>query len=321
MNQKLLSIDDLVMHLYTLMGIVRAVDGITLRIEENEAIGLVGESGSGKSMTALSIMGLTPPYGKYSRGQIIFRNRNLLELSDRDKRAIRGKEIGMIFQDPMTFLNPVMKIGDQIAECILAHQSVKKSEAKMEAVEGLRMTGMPSPEEFSSYYPFQLSGGMRQRVMIAMALSCRPNLIIADEPTTALDVTVQQQILALIKERIKDRGTSLLLITHDLGITAFICDRVYVMYAGKILENAPTTELYSEPKHPYTIGLLQSTPAVNRSLERFPTIDGRVPDLSNPPEGCRFNPRCSKVKPICYKEDPPVVEIGKDHEVKCWLFS
>jgi oligopeptide/dipeptide ABC transporter ATP-binding protein len=303
------------------MGVVKAVDDVTLEIRENEKVGLVGESGSGKSMTALSIMGLTPPYGKYLKGEIVFKGRNLLKLSEKEMRTIRGKEISVVFQDPMTFLNPVVKVGDQIVECIRTHRKESKEEAKKKAVEGLRVLGIPSPEKFADYYPFQLSGGMRQRVMIAMALSCNPSLLIADEPTTALDVTVQQQILALIKERVRDLKTSLLLITHDLGLTAFLCDRVYVMYAGKILEHGETSKFYSEPKHPYTIGLLKSIPTIGRFVKEFGNIKGAVPDLTNPPKGCRFGPRCNQVKRICLEEDPPAVEIEREHIVRCWLYA
>jgi len=305
---------------HTTRGIVSAVDGIDLTINRKEVVGLVGESGCGKTMTALSVMRLVPnPPGRIVDGEILFEGVNLLKLTQKEIQSVRGRSISMIFQDPMTYLDPVMNIGDQIAEAIICHQDVSKSEAHDRVLQALQMVRMPNPARVSRFFPHQISGGMKQRAMIAMALSCRPSLLIADEPTTALDVTVQMQILDLIKKIKDDLATSLLLITHDFGIVAEICDRVYVMYAGKIVENADAVTLYERPKHPYTYGLLECVSGMQGSQENLPTIPGFVPDLVDFRPGCRFQPRCSRAKPICGQKEPPPVAIEPHHTVFCWL--
>jgi oligopeptide/dipeptide ABC transporter ATP-binding protein len=319
-NEELIRIKNLKTHLYTINGIVKAVDGIDFHINQGETLGLVGESGCGKSMTALSIMRLLPELGKTIEGNVLFKNNDLLQLSEEEMRKIRGKEISMVFQDPLTFLNPVFKVGDQITEAILLNQKVPKKEAKVQTIEYLRMTGIPSPERVALNYPHQLSGGMRQRVLIAMALSSHPALLIADEPTSALDVTVQAQILELIKKLRDDMGLSMLMITHDMGVVAEICDRACIMYAGKIVENGEINTLYEEPKHPYTIGLFKSVLKMEYK-KRFETIGGSVPDLTKLPKGCRFNPRCSRATDICKEKEPPTVSIEKGHSVNCWLYT
>lgn len=320
-NEKLLRVHDLKTFFFTTYGIVKAVDGIDLKIDKGEAIGLVGESGCGKTVTALSIMRLVPdPPGRIIAGEISWKGQDLLVLGAKEVRRVRGKEISMVFQDPMTFLNPVIKVGDQISETILLHQSVTKKEANRKAIELLEKVRIPSATEVVEHYPHQLSGGMRQRVLIAIAISCNPALLIADEPTTALDVTVQSQVLNLIEQLRKELNTSLLLITHDLGIVAKICDRVYVMYAGKIVEQADVFSLYENPKHPYTIGLLKSTLSINEYKKTLKAIEGTVPNLINPPSGCRFHPRCHHAKSICRVRQPAPVEVEPGNIVYCWLF-
>jgi len=303
------------------MATVKAVDCVQLAIDSKEAVGLIGESGSGKTMTAFSIMRLVPRPGRIVGGEITFQDRNLLELNEREMQAVRGKSISMIFQDPMTYLNPVMKIGDQIAEVVVRHQHIERGGARRIALDALEKVQMPDPSIIMNYYPHQLSGGMRQRALIAMAISCRPSLLIADEPTTALDVTVQMQILGLIGRIKEEFATSLLLITHDFGIVAEICDRVYVMYAGKIVEGADVFALYENARHPYTRGLLECLLSPKEYKETLPTIGGFVPDLANPPSGCRFHPRCPHVRPICSEKEPPVLEVEPGHSVFCWLYT
>jgi len=317
-----LDVQALKAYFHTSLGTVKAVDGVDLTIDKKEAVGLVGESGCGKTMTAFSIMRLVPsPPGKIVGGKILFQGRNLLELSDREIQAVRGQSISMVFQDPMTYLNPVMKVGSQVAEVVLRHQGVDREEAKKIALESLKTVRIPTPSSVFGYYPHQLSGGMRQRALLAMALSCKPSLLIADEPTTALDVTIQMQILDLIRRVRDELSTSLLMITHDFGIVAEICDRVYVMYAGKIVETADVIALYENPKHPYTGGLLECVLSPKEYKESLPTIGGFVPDLANPPTGCRFHPRCPHLKPICIQKEPPAVEVEPRHKVSCWLYQ
>jgi len=319
---ELLKIQDLKTYFFTEGGVARAVDGISLSLHERETLALVGESGCGKSVTALSILRLIPdPPGKIVGGSILFENINLLELSEKEMRKIRGNKISMIFQEPLTSLNPVFRIGDQIAEAIELHQEMKKKEAWQKSVEMLRLVGIPSPEKRAKDYPHQLSGGMRQRAMIAMALSCHPQLLIADEPTTALDVTIQAQILDLINSLKEELGMALLLITHDLGVVAETAKTVAVMYAGRVVEYADVKELFKNPLHPYTQGLLHSLPRVNelvREKARLDAIPGTVPPILNLPEGCKFSTRCAKVFAPCKETEPEFK--GKNHLIRCWLY-
>jgi oligopeptide/dipeptide ABC transporter ATP-binding protein len=301
------------------------VDGVSLGIEKGEALGLVGESGCGKTMTAFSIMGLVPSPGKIVGGEIWFSyddtRKDLTKISEEEMRKVRGEKISMVFQDPMTYLNPVMKIRDQIAEAIVLHQKVPRGEAGRKAIELLEKVRIPIPSTVAQYYPHELSGGMRQRALIAMAISCNPDLLIADEPTTALDVTVQAQVLELIKQLKNEMNMALMLITHDLGIVADTCDRVCVMYAGRIVEEGNVYDIYREPKHPYTMGLLKSTLSIDEFKETLVTIEGTVPDLTNLPPGCRFRPRCSQISDRCRETVPPVVEVKRGHKVSCWRYA
>lgn len=299
---------------------VKAVDDVSLRIKKNCTVGVVGESGCGKSTVGLSIARLVPKPGRIVRGEAFFKGEDLLKLSERKMQDLRGKEISMIFQDPVTFLNPLMKIKDQIAECILAHKKARKSDVRNEVINVLTSVQIPSPSEVAEYYPHQLSGGMRQRALIAMAILSKPSLIIADEPTTALDLTIQAQVLSLLKNLQEETQTSFMLISHDLGIVFGFCDEIYVMYAGKIVESADVFALYEKPLHPYTKGLLDSVLSIDEFKEDLRTIDGRVPDLCNPPSGCRFHPRCSKAMSICRKKEPASVHVGHNHFVSCWLY-
>ncbi|MGQ9645883.1 MAG: ABC transporter ATP-binding protein [Thermodesulfobacteriota bacterium] len=318
----LLTIRNLKTHFYSAGKTVRAVDGVSFAIGEGKTFGLVGETGCGKSVTALSILRLIPyPPGKIVGGEIWFRGRNLLDLPEDEMRSIRGKEISMIFQEPMTSLNPVFRIGDQMAEVIMLHQGVNQSRAMERAVEMLVKVRIPDAERVVKQFPHQLSGGMRQRVMIAMELSCHPFLLIADEPTTALDVTIQAQILQLIKDMKKEFHTSILLITHDLGIVAELCDRVAVMYAGSIVEEARVEEIFAEPKHPYTQGLWGAIPLLDKEKETLTVIPGTVPDLSQPPPGCPFHPRCAFRFALCDQTPPPLFEVSPGHLVSCYLYG
>ncbi|RLE08575.1 ABC transporter ATP-binding protein [Candidatus Aerophobetes bacterium] len=320
--KELLRVKDLKTYFFTHEGIVRAVDGVSFEINKGETLGLVGESGCGKSVTALSIMRLVPnPPGKIINGEIYFEGKNLLELDEKEMRRIRGKKISMIFQEPMTSLDPVFTIGHEIMEAIQLHQGLKKEEARQRAIEALRIVGMPDPERRMDEYPHELSGGMRQRAMIAMALSCNPTLLIADEPTTALDVTIQAQILRLIDE-LKDKfGASVILITHDLGVIAEMCDYVAVMYAGHIVEYTNVDTLFSSPLHPYTKGLNRSIPRLDVESERLEIIKGSVPNLLNVPSGCPFHPRCDFCEERCVKEMPKLMEVEDHHLVRCHLFG
>lgn len=372
MPEPLLSIRNLRTYFYTYAGIVRALEGIDLDIYKGETIGLVGETGCGKSVTSLSIMRLVAnPPGKIVDGRIIFKGEDILQKSEAEMRKIRGDEITMVFQDPMTYLNPVMTIGDQIAEVIILHQdlgreavsyrlgelkeelstaeadgrptgAIKERLAKLESTldnppkltrrqikdialrrvaDVLRLVRMPYPEKVVKQYPHELSGGMRQRAIIAMALSCSPDLLIADEPTTALDVTIQAQLLALLNELKKEIGASVMIITHDLGIVAETCERVVVMYAGRIAEVAHTKDLFRHPLHPYTQGLLRAVPKLHKEVEELEIIPGSVPNLIYPPSGCRFHPRCPFAMEICKAETPPMYDVEPGHQVACYLYA
>jgi oligopeptide/dipeptide ABC transporter ATP-binding protein len=316
---KLLEIKNLRTYFYTDDGVARSVDGVSYEVDRGETLGVVGESGCGKSVTALSIMRLIPdPPGKITGGEILYNGTNLLKLSEDQMREIRGNEISMIFQEPMTSLNPVFNIGHQIDEAVILHQKVSKAEARNRAIEMLRLVGIPAPEQRYHEYPHQLSGGMRQRVMIAMALSCNPALLIADEPTTALDVTVQAQILDLITKLQEELGMGMIMITHDLGVIAEVSDRVAVMYAAKIVEYSTADEIFYNAKHPYTIGLLKSIPRLGEKVERLATIEGTVPSPTNFPVGCHFCTRCAYADELCWNDEPPLVEIETGHLAACW---
>jgi len=321
----LLEVNNLRTHFLTRRGLVRAVDGVSFYLDRGELLGLVGESGCGKSMTALSVMRLIAPPGKIVEGEILFDGQDLLKLSDAEMRQMRGDDIAMIFQDPMTSLNPVFTVGEQIAEALRLHRKLSRKEAKRAAVEAMREVAIPDPARRIDDYPHQLSGGMRQRVMIAMALACNPKLLIADEPTTALDVTIQAQILELLDELRKQRELAVLLITHDLGVVAEVADRVAVMYTGRIVEESPVDELFARPKHPYTEGLLRSVPKLTSEhvarKERLETIDGTVPRPTDLPPGCHFAPRCSHRMPRCTEGDIPLYQLENDVQVRCVLYD
>ena len=315
-----LEIRDLTIHYVTEDGTVRAVNNMSLEIAEGETLGLVGETGAGKTTTALGILQIVPdPPGKIIGGEIIFEGEDLLSKSAQEMRNIRGNQISMIFQDPMTALNPVLTIGDQISEVIMLHRGVSKKESIKQAQEILEKVGIPGTRH--NEYPHQFSGGMRQRVVIAIALACNPNLLIADEPTTALDVTIQAQVLTLMKDLKTEFNTSMLLITHDLGVVADVCDRVAIMYAGNVVEYTTKENLYTEPKHPYTIGLFGSIPSPDADEEKLTPIEGLMPDPSNLPTGCTFHPRCPKAMPECSSVEPENVEVTPGHYVKCLLYS
>ena len=319
-NNILLSVHDLKVYFYGNHTIARAVDGVSFDVFNNETVCLVGESGCGKTVSALSILGLVPsPPGKVEGGRVLFEDRDLLSLDEEDIRAVRGNRIAMVFQEPLTSLNPVFAVGDQIGEAIKTHKQVKPDELKERCIQLLKDTGIPSPEERLTNYPHELSGGQRQRVMIAMALACRPDLIIADEPTTALDVTIQAQILKLL-DSIQKTGTgSVLYITHDLGVVANIADRVYVMYAGIIVEQGATSDLFNNPRHPYTRGLLASLPSRSRKGKGLYSIPGSVPDPAFKPAGCPFHPRCDLALESCEKELPIMYDFGKGQMSRCPL--
>ncbi|HPC04900.1 MAG TPA: ABC transporter ATP-binding protein [Syntrophales bacterium] len=318
--EPLLEIRDLKTYFDTREGTVRAVDGVSLSIGRGDTLGVVGESGCGKTVLSLSVMRLVPvPPGRYAGGRILFEGRDLLELDEKRMRDIRGKDISMIFQEPMTALNPVLSVGDQIGEVFRVHRGMSRKEALREALEMLRLVRIPSPEERLSDYPHQLSGGMRQRVMIAMALACRPRLMLADEPTTALDVTVQAQILDLVGKLKEETGTSVLLITHDLGVVAESAEHAAIMYAGRIVEYGTVRSLYARPFHPYTAGLLASVPRMSvGGKSRLSVIPGTVPDLFDLPPGCRFRDRCPGPLRRCGEEEPELAELEEGHFVSCW---
>ena len=317
----LLEVRNLKTYLSTSQGLIKAVDGVSYDVGVGETVALVGESGCGKTMSALSIMRLVPkPQGSIVDGEIRFQGKDLLTLDDEAMRRTRGQEIAMIFQEPMTSLNPVLTIGRQITETLEAHDTVSKDEARKRALELLQLVGIPDPERRLSDYPHQLSGGMRQRVMIAIALSCKPKLILADEPTTALDVTIQAQILELMRDLSKKFGVALLIITHNLGVVARYADRVHVMYAGKVIESAGAREIYKNPRHPYTLGLLHSVPRLDQPRKtKLDPIQGQPPDLWNLPGGCSFRPRCKFAVERCAGEVPRLMEIGNEHRSACWV--
>lgn len=318
-KEPLLQINNLKTFFYTSQGTVPAVNGVSLTINKGETLAVVGESGSGKSVTSLSVMKLIPnPPGKIVEGEIFFEGQDLVKKSDREMRKVRGNTISMIFQEPMTSLNPAYTVGDQIGEALRVHKGLNKKQSLEQAVEMLRHVGIPSPEKRINDFPHQMSGGMRQRVMIAMALACRPKLLIADEPTTALDVTIQAQILDLLRKLKEEMHTSIMLITHDLGVVAEMADYVAVMYAGKIVEQAPVAQLFEKPMHPYTEGLIKSIPRVDEQKERLFAIEGTVPNPAHLPKGCSFAERCIYKMKVC-EEQPPVLESsGPDRLVSCW---
>ncbi len=321
----LLEVKNLRTHFPTRAGLVRAVDDVSFYLDRGELLGLVGESGCGKSMTALSIMRLVPPPGRIFGGEILFEGRDLLKLSNAEMRDVRGNDAAMIFQDPMTSLNPVFTVGEQIAEALRLHRRLSRKEARMAAVEAMREVAIPDSELRADDYPHQLSGGMRQRVMIAMALACDPKLLIADEPTTALDVTIQAQILELLNNLRKTRELAVLLITHDLGVVAEVADRVCVMYTGKIVEESPVKELFVRPKHPYSEGLLRSVPKLTTKdvvrPERLQTIEGMVPHPTSLPPGCHFEPRCPYRIPRCREGEIPLYAVGETVTARCVLYD
>ncbi|SIQ35547.1 ABC transporter ATP-binding protein [Halanaerobium kushneri] len=321
MVAKLLEVKNLQTYFYTEEGVVKAVDGVDFEIYPGETLGIVGESGCGKSVTSLSIMRLVEsPPGRIEAGEIIFRGKDLTKISEKEMRKIRGNDISMIFQEPMTSLNPVYTVGNQIMEAIMLHKSVDKKEARRQAIEMLQKVGIPLPEQRVDEYPHQLSGGMRQRVMIAMALSCDPQLLIADEPTTALDVTIQAQILELMNSLKESYGMAIMMITHDLGVIAEVSDRVAVMYAGKVVEYSNVYPLFEDPKHPYTWGLMNSIPKLDKDVDRLEAIPGSVPSPLNFPEGCKFNTRCPLAEEKCYDQEPPLEDTGEGHLVRCWRY-
>jgi peptide/nickel transport system ATP-binding protein len=321
MSEPLLDVRDLRTEFYTDDGVVKAVDGVSFTVEPGQVLGIVGESGSGKSVTCLTVMGLNDPKFSKSSGEVWFRGEDLLKVSKSRLRDIRGNEIAMIFQDPMTSLNPVHKIGRQLSEAILLHKDVSRKQAKERALELLQAVGIPRAERRIDDYPHQFSGGMRQRVMIAMSLVNDPDLIIADEPTTALDVTTQAQILALLKRLQDDFGSAVIMITHDLGVVAETADDVVVMYAARIAERGPVRAIFNEPRHPYTWGLMGSLPRLDVNVERLYQIPGQPPSLLNPPSGCRFHPRCAYAMPICREREPSLEVAAADptHEQACHL--
>jgi peptide/nickel transport system ATP-binding protein len=317
MSETLLDLRGLSVSFTTDDGIVRAVDGIDLSLARGHTLGLVGESGCGKSVTSLAIMGLLPSENAQVTGEVRFEGNDLLGIDARTLRDLRGARLAMIFQEPMTSLNPAYTIGNQIIEAIQRHQGLSAADARARAIEVLRLVRIPSPEKRVDDYPHKLSGGMRQRAMIAMALAKTPDLLIADEPTTALDVTIQAQILDLMRGLRRDTGTAIILITHDLGVVAEMADDVAVMYAGQIVERATVRDLFARPEHPYTVGLLGSIPRLDEKRERLPSIEGRVPDMTRPPEGCRFAARCPFVEPACRETAPALVEVAPGHLTRC----
>jgi peptide/nickel transport system ATP-binding protein/oligopeptide transport system ATP-binding protein len=324
MDTNLLRINNLRTYFYTEMGVAKAVEGVNFSVSNEEILGIVGESGCGKTVTALSIMRLIPqPPGRIESGEIFFEGENILNLETGEMRKIRGNKISMIFQEPMTSLNPVFKIGEQISEAISLHQGLSKKDAFNKSIEMLQLVGISSPRKRVYDYPHQMSGGMRQRVMIAMALSCKPKLMIADEPTTALDVTIQAQILDTMQKLKEETGTSIILITHNMGVIAEMAQNVIVMYAGKIMEYATVEDLFENPQHPYTASLLKSIPRLDQiqTKKRLHIIPGLVPSLLNLPVGCKFHDRCEKSLSKCVKEEPPLFEVALGHTCRCWIYE
>ena len=316
-----LDIRNLKSHFFTAKGDVPAVDGVSIQVPAGKIIGIVGESGCGKSMTAMSVMGLLRYPGKVVDGTIVLDGRDITHLKPKELADVRGNEISMIFQEPMTSLNPVYPVGKQVREAILLHQKMSRDEAKQKVIEIFRAVGIPEPEKRYGSYPHQLSGGLRQRVMIGMAMVCKPKVMIADEPTTALDVTIEAQILRLMKRLCAEQGTSIILITHNMGVVAEICDYVYVMYAGKVMERAETFELFGNTRHPYTQGLLKSIPRLDEKADRLYTIEGVVPNLLHLPKGCNFCNRCEKAEERCYQEKPELYQTAEGHGVRCFLYE
>lgn len=316
-HKELLKIENLKTYFDTYAGLVKAVDGVSIKVREGETLGLVGESGSGKSVTALSILGIVPKPGKIIDGKIIYKGENLLNKTENELQKIRGKEIGYIFQNPATSLNPVFSIADQLTEVIRRHQDVNKDEALEKAIELCRLVEIPDPEIKIWNYPHQLSGGMKQRIAVARALSCQPSLLLADEPTTNLDVTIQAQILELMKNLKKKLGMSMILITHDMGIVAGVADRITVIYSGRVCETANTKTIFYKPRHPYTNALLTSVPSLALKKETLSVIPGTIPNLIEPPSGCRFHPRCKYAKSVCSKRIPELEEIEPEHYIAC----
>ena len=324
MAKTLVEFKNLQTYFYTEDGIVKAVNDVSFKIKEGETIGIVGESGCGKSVTSMSLMRLIPnPPGKIIGGDIIFDGKSVLEMTEDELMDFRGNQVSVIFQEPMTSLNPVFTVGDQIAEAIILHQKLSKADARKKAIEMINIVGIPRADKIVDSYPHELSGGMRQRIMIAMALSCNPRLLIADEPTTALDVTIQAQILDLMRNLREKLNTSIMLITHDLGVVAEMCDYVVVMYAGKVAEESTATDIYKNPMHPYTQGLLKSKPALNQDAEekRLYSIPGQVPNPIGMPDYCYFCDRCEKAFDKCKKQIPPLTEVEPGHKVACWLYE
>ena len=321
----LLEIKNLKTHFSTAKGVVKAVDGVDISLNAGDTLGIVGESGCGKTVLALSILRLIPiPPGRIVSGQILFEGRDLLQLTEDEMRQVRGRKISMVFQEPMTSLNPVFRVGEQIAEGIRLHQHLNSQEARQRAIDMLRLVGIPAPEVRAGDYPHQMSGGMRQRVMIAMALACNPRLMLADEPTTALDVTIQAQILDLINQLKTENGTSVILVTHDLGVIAEAAQWVAVMYAGRIVEQGAVSALFETPLHPYTLGLMLSIPRMDKKKEarnRLAVIPGSIPPLYNLPAGCSFQERCGDVMAVCRQRHPELTELILNHQVRCWKYE
>ena len=322
-NETILRVEDLRTYFNTDDGIVKAVDGVSFTLDKGETLGIVGESGSGKSVTNLSIMQLIPsPPGKIMSGKVLMEGEDLLKKSEKEIMKLRGNKVSMIFQDPMTSLNPFLRISIQIMETLTLHQNMNKEQARKKAIEMLKLVGIPAPDKRIDDYPHQFSGGMRQRVMIAMGLCCNPKILIADEPTSALDVTIQAQILEILKDLALKLGTAIIMITHDLGVVAGMCDNICVMYAGKIVEKAPVDDLFNDPKHPYTQGLIKSVPRLDRpGLNRLYSIDGQPPNLIDLPCCCPFHPRCDRGMDVCKIDYPPVTRMGEKREINCWLYN
>ena len=319
---ELLQVKNLKTYFYTEEGVMPSVDGLDFTLSQGETLAIVGESGCGKSVTSLSIMRLiqSPP-GKIVDGEILYQGEDLLKKSPKEMRAIRGNEISMIFQEPMTSLNPVFPVGRQIMESFMIHQGLDKKAARARTIEMIRMVGIPSPEKVVDQYPHELSGGMRQRIMIAMALACRPKILIADEPTTALDVTIQAQIMHLLRNLKDQTGTAIILITHDLGVVAQIAQNVLVMYAGQAVEYAPVRDIYKDPLHPYTRGLLESIPKLHEEVDTLASIPGMVPAPNAYPVGCRFSPRCGQACALCEQKAPPLIKLADGRRVRCWKYD
>lgn len=320
--ETILEIKDLCVEFKTVEGTVQAVDHLSYTLHKGEKLGIVGESGSGKSVSSLGMMQLIPnPPGKITGGEIFYKGQDLVKASEKEMQKIRGNEISMIFQEPMTSLNPIIKCGKQIAESLRLHRGMDKKSAMTEAVRMMRAVGIANPEVRAHEYPHQMSGGMRQRVMIAMALACRPQILIADEPTTALDVTIQAQILDLIRDLNESMETSVIFITHDLGVVSELCDTVIVMYTGHIVEKAPAQELFAEPKHPYTVGLLNAIPRITKDRPPLETIEGMVPNPTERITGCSFSPRCPHATARCRETEPPMIRLSEQRTVRCWLYA